>query len=491
MPEKPIIVWLRQDLRLADNPALVSAVATGAPVLLLFVLDDSSPGRWVPGGASRWWLHRSLESLAASVAAAGGSLVLRRGRADVVVAELAGETGASAVHCSEAYEPWARRVEGEIEQRLKTHGAAFRRFPGTLLHDPETLRTRSGEAFKVYTPFWRRLAAEVKVARPLPAPARLKSASVSPRSDELGAWKLLPARPDWSAGLAAAWKPGEEGATTQLRWFLKSPVQSYAIDRNRPDLPGTSRLSPHLHWGEVSVRQCWHAAQASAGREPGTDEGRETFLKELTWREFSYHLLHHFPDLPERPFRGEFAAFPWEDSDADLRAWQRGATGYPIVDAGMRELWATGWMHNRVRMIVASFLTKHLLVSWQEGEAWFWDTLVDADLANNSASWQWVAGSGADAAPYFRIFNPVKQGETFDPQGAYVRRWVPELACLPSTSIHAPWRASRVELAGAGVRLGETYPKPIVEHDAARRRALAAYEEVRRGALAAGYTSTR
>jgi deoxyribodipyrimidine photo-lyase len=297
-------------------------------------------------------------------------------------------------------------------------------------------------------------------------------------SDPLSSWRLLPTKPDWAGGLRATWQPGEKGARERLAAFLDGAIGDYAVMRDRPDRAGTSRLSPHLHFGEITPSQCWHAALAHAEAH-GRTVGHETFLRELAWREFSYHLLFHSPDLPDAPFRKEFVAFPWVADTNHLTAWQRGKTGYPIVDAGMRELWTTGWMHNRVRMIAASFLIKDLMIPWQAGEAWFWDTLVDADLASNAASWQWVAGSGADAAPFFRIFNPVTQGEKFDPDGDYVRRWVPELARLPAPDIHAPGEASRAVLSAAGVTLGKTYPLPIVDHAAARARALAGYDLVK------------
>jgi deoxyribodipyrimidine photo-lyase len=311
-------------------------------------------------------------------------------------------------------------------------------------------------------------------AKPQGVP-RLEAPKDWPTSDSPGQWGLAPTRPNWAAAFPGCWTPGEAGAEARLEALITGPLRHYAELRNRPDLAGTSRLSPHLHFGEISPRRIWHAVMAAAEGDPRLRAGAEVFLREIGWREFSFHLLHHWPDLPEAPFRPDFAAFPWSADAGRLRAWQKGLTGYPIVDAGMRELWATGWMHNRVRMITASFLVKDLLIPWQTGERWFWDTLVDADLANNAASWQWVAGSGADAAPYFRIFNPVSQGRKFDPNGAYVRRWVPEVARLPDTLVHAPFEASEIELAAAGIRLAKTYPRPTVDHKAARDRALAAF----------------
>ena len=476
MTDTPIIVWFRRDLRIADNAALSAAVATGRPVLPVFILDDDAAGDRCAGAASRWWLHYSLEALGRSIAELGGTLVLRRGEAGGLLAKIAKESGADAVYCSRSYEPWAAGRERALHDRLESSGIELKRFVGTLMHEPERLTTKAGGPFKVYTAFWRALRQQVDEARPLKAPSKLNAPASIPKSEALASWKLLPTKPDWAAGLRDAWHPGEEGARKRLSSFVSKDLKDYADERNRPDHASTSRLSPHLAFGEVSPRQCWFAARAANGRLEGADTGCETFLKELAWREFSAHLLHHWPHFPEKPFREEFAAFPWSKSKAHLKAWQRGQTGYPIVDAGMRELWATGWMHNRVRMIVASFLIKDLMLPWQDGEQWFWDTLVDADLANNSASWQWVAGSGADAAPYFLIFNPVTQGETFDPEGAYVRRWVPELAKLPPKAIHAPWLASEEVLAKAKVTLGKTYPAPIVDHSEARQAALAAFK---------------
>jgi deoxyribodipyrimidine photo-lyase len=480
---KPVIVWFRQDLRLADHRALSAAVSTGAPIVPVFVLDDTSPGAWGLGGASKWWLDKSLAALADGLSACGSRLILRRGPACDVLRELATETAASAVYAQAAYEPWATATETAVHVALAARDVAFKRMAGALLKRPDALRTKAGDPFKVYTPFWRALVASEPPPQPVPAPASLRAPDAWPRSDDLAAWRLHPTRPDWSAGLSASWTPGETGADARLDRFLAEALPDYDTLRNRPDLPGTSRLSPHIHFGEISVCTCWHrarmAAERFAAQGVAADKGLETFCKELVWREFAVHLLVHWPTLPETPFKPAYAAFPWREDAASLSAWQRGRTGYPIVDAGMRELWHTGWMHNRVRMIVASFLVKDLLISWQDGEAWFWDTLVDADLASNAASWQWVAGCGADAAPYFRIFNPVRQGEAYDPDGSYVRRWVPELARLPTAHIHEPWTAPPMVLAAAGVTLGKTYPLPIVDHGRARDDALAALKSLK------------
>ena len=472
------IVWFRQDLRLTDNRALRAAAADGARVLPVYILDDDTPGAWKMGAASRWWLHHSLEALGRSLADLGVPLVLRRGVIAEELSKLVTETGAKGVYCSRSYEPWAIKLEHTLKASIEKAGAAFKRYPGTLLREPEDIKTKTGGPFKVYTPFWNALSSGADPAKPQPAPAQLPPPVKLPKSDKLADWKLLPTKPDWAGGMRESWQPGEAGAELRLEAFLDETIAGYATSRDRPDKLGTSRLSPHLHFGEISPARVWHAVMRHTGGD-SLGKGELTFLKEIAWREFSHHLLFHFPDLPEKPFRPEFAAYPWKYQKAKLTAWQRGQTGYPIVDAGMRELWHTGWMHNRVRMIVASFLIKHLLISWQQGEAWFWDTLVDADLANNAASWQWVAGSGADASPYFRIFNPMKQGTTFDPDGHYVRRWVPEIAGLPDADLHAPWEADAAALQSAGIVLGKTYPKPIVDHAEARTAALDGYATVK------------
>ncbi len=461
----PNIVWFRQDLRLTDNPALTAAVDRGGPIIPLYILDDETPGDWRPGGAGRWWLHHSLARLGDTLATLGAPLNLRRGVAREVLSRVAAETGAAAVYWNRCYEPFAIARDKALKASLGADGIEVQSFNSALLVEPWTVKNKSGEPFRVFTPFWRAASQDLQMPHPLPAPQRL-SAAAGVASDMLDSWKLLPRKPDWAGGLRECWTPGERGAQNRLRMFLETAVERYAGGRDRPDQENTSRLSPHLHWGEISPRQIWSALEhADASRK---NIGK--FQSELGWREFSHHLLYHAPGLPERNLRNAFDAFPWELDEERLLAWQAGRTGLPIVDAGMRELWATGWMHNRVRMITASLLVKHLLQPWQDGAAWFWDTLVDADLANNSASWQWVAGCGADAAPYFRIFNPVLQGEKFDPNGAYVRRWVPELAEVSDKFIHKPWQAPTPP---AG------YPAPIVDLAAGRQRALAAYETIK------------
>jgi deoxyribodipyrimidine photo-lyase len=462
------IVWFKNDLRLDDNLALNAACAAVDRVVPVYVLDDEAPGAWKMGGASRWWLHHALAALDKDLHARGAPLVLQRGAAAQKIAALAAEVEADQVHAARSFEPWARAQDRAIAGRLREAGVAFERHLSAQLFAPEDIKTKTGGDYGVYTPF-SKACFEREVSLPCDGPERIHGIS-DIQGDALEDWRLLPTKPDWAGGLRDAWQPGEAGAKKLLGRFLAGPVQKYDEARNLPGTDGTSKLSPHVHFGEISPRRVWHAALATP---PG--KGRETFLKELLWREFAIYLLWHHPELPDAPLKPEFANFPWAENPAHLRAWQTGKTGYPIVDAGMRELWQTGWMHNRVRMITASFLVKHLLLPWQDGEKWFWDCLAEADLAANAASWQWVAGCGADAAPYFRIFNPVLQGKKFDPDGAYVRRFVPELAKLPAEHIHAPWDAPEIVLSDAGVKLGRTYPNPIIDLMEGRGRALAAY----------------
>lgn len=482
MPIAPTLVWFRQDLRLQDNPALHAAVSRGGPVIPVFILDDAGDGRWPAGGATRWWLHHSLAALDAALRERGSRLVLARGDSAAVLHGLAARTGAGAVYWNRRYEPAAIARDAAIKRDLAAGGIEAKSFNGALLHEPHTVANKQGRPFQVFTPYWRHCLTlpetpPVKLgAAPFAAPAAWP-ASLAP--DDLA---LLP-RIKWDAGFYETWTPGEAGAAKRLKAFAARAMEAYSDRRNTPSVDGTSMLSPHLHFGEVSPRQIWAAVRAAA-KDTGVfppSKGAAVFLSEVGWREFAYHLLFHFPHTPEQPLREDFARFPWaEDVDgAKLRAWQRGRTGYPIVDAGMRQLWHTGWMHNRVRMIAGSFLVKHLRLPWQAGAAWFWDTLVDADLAANTLGWQWTAGCGADAAPYFRIFAPVLQGQKFDADGDYVRRWVPELARVPSAHLHAPWEAPSGVLQAAGVRLGETYPRPVVDHAQARAAALAAFKSIR------------
>ena len=477
----PAIVWLRQDLRLADNPALQAACGHGGPVVPVFVWAPEEEDAWRPGGASRWWLQQSLERLAGQFRAAGAELVIRRGASLAELLRVAKATEASAVFWNRRYEPAVIARDRKVEAALRAAGLQTESCNGALLHEPGSVRNQAGRPFQVFTPFWKSCLASGEPSAPLPAPRRLSAPPRRPASLPLAALDLEP-KLAWTDGLCAAWQPGAAGAQAELQRFLRDGLLTYAEGRNRPDLVGTSRLSPHLHFGEISPRQVWQAVRRFAESQSIRAEvwRHWQFLTELGWREFAHHLLFHFPHMPEQPLRAEFARFPWRKQPAWLRAWQRGRTGYPLVDAGMRELWSTGWMHNRVRMVVASFLVKNLLLPWQEGARWFWDTLVDAGLANNTLGWQWTAGCGADAAPFFRIFNPVSQGEKFDPEGRYVRRWIPELGRLPAAWIHRPWEAPLVALAAAGVELGGNYPRPLVGLLLSRELALEAYQRIRR-----------
>lgn len=466
------LYWFTNDLRLADNPGLTAAARDHKTVVPLYLLDDSDP--WAAGGASRWWLHKSLASLSTTIAAAGGDLLLRRGDTVQEIVALVKQLRLDAVYFSRAYEPWLARVQQQVHDVLTESGITCKRFGGRLLLEPEQILNKQGKPFQVFTPFYKHTKGLLSVQRPLEQ-ATVSWAQIEPRqplSDELSDWHLLPEHPNWAEGFESHWQPGEEGAKLTLNECAGAVAEHYLETRDFPAEAGTSQLSPALHFGELSPRQVWYSLVA----EPQLSfESVQPLLRQLIWREFNYYLLHHWPHITHLPFKPSFAQFPWQKDARALKAWQQGLTGYPIVDAGMRELWHTGWMHNRVRMVVASFLTKHLQIHWHEGAKWFWDTLVDADLANNSGGWQWVAGSGADAAPYFRIFNPILQGEKFDKDGGYIRKWVPELSALPNKYIHSPWRAPKEVLATAGIVLGSNYPHPIVEHDQARESALFAY----------------
>jgi len=470
----PVILWFRRDLRLADNPAMKHALATGRPVLPLYVRDERLEGRAI-GAASLWWLDKSLRALDADLRARGGRLILRRGDAEAELRRLIEETGADQVFMNRLFEPEAYARDADIAHGLKAEGVECRGFNATLMCRPGAVLNGSGQPYKVFTPFLKALLSVAEAPAGLDAPEAV-AVPEDVSSEAVDDWGLHPVRPDWSTGFVGT--PGEAGARAALNAFVAGGLKTYATDRDRPDRAGTSGLSAHLHWGEIGPWRAIGAVRAAAaeGRVPAAEA--EKFVAEIGWREFSAYLLHHFPCLPERAFKPEYDSMPWRDDTEGLAAWKAGRTGYPLVDAGMRQLWAMGSMHNRVRMVVASFLIKHLLIDWREGEAWFRDCLTDADLASNVQNWQWVAGSGADAAPYFRIFNPVAQGEKFDPQGRYVRRWVPEVAGLPDRWVHAPWTAPPMVLAEAGVRLGATYPRPIVDHNEGRERALAALKTV-------------
>jgi deoxyribodipyrimidine photo-lyase len=457
----PSIVWLRQDLRLHDQPALAAAASQG-PAIPVYILDDESPGRWKIGGAQRWWLHHSLAELGAASERLGSRLILRRGRAEAELARLAAETGAGRIHATRHYEPWwveSQRAAGETLE-LVLHA-------GSILVPPEQVRTGSGSPYKIYTPYWRALQDRLPPPEPVAAPERLQPPDRWPRSDDLHAWGLLPTRPDWASAFGQEWRPGEAAALDRLSDFA-ARAGDYAHARDRPGEEGTSRFSPHLHFGELSPRLIWNGLPQEAG---------EKFRKELAWRDFSHNVMLTQPQVGEKAGRPALEDFPWRtgpEADSDFRAWSRGRTGYPIVDAGMRQLWATGWMHNRVRMIAASFLVKHLLVDWRRGTEWFWDTLVDADYGNNSQNWQWIAGTGVDSQPFARIMAPIVQSGKFG-AGDYIRNWVPELRDLDDEQIHEP-----VGARPAG------YPEPLIGHRAARERALAVSGRFAGGARAEG-----
>ncbi len=470
-----VLVWFRLDLRIRDNPALYHAAATGLPVIPVFVWAPEEEGRWAPGAASKWWLHQSLAALNADLEKAGSRLIVRQGETATVLRNLIRDTGASAVYWNRRYEPAVFQRDAKLESALKGEGLSIKTFNSALLFEPWDMATKQGGPFRVFTPFWRACLARGKMADARPGPQNWRNPQAWPESTPLSALGLEPVI-QWTGGMRAAWNPGEQGAWDRLVEFSRDTVENYQLQRDIPGIVGTSRLSPHLHFGEIGPRQVWNHLEKSMLENLGSgSQGAESFLRQVVWREFSYHILHHFPHSADRPLREDFARFPWGHAPKALRAWQKGQTGYPIIDAGMRELWSTGWMHNRVRLVVASFLVKNLLVSWTAGAEWFCDTLVDADLACNSMGWQWTAGCGVDPAPYFRIFNPVSQGERFDASGEYVRRWVPEVAALPDKLIHSPWQVAPILLQEAGIVLGKTYPYPVVDLAETRARALQAY----------------
>jgi len=456
---------------LSDNPALSQAVQSGRPVILIYIQELKN--RRPNGAAKNIWLHHSLKSLSKDIQARGGQLILRRGEAQDILNELIHETGADAVYWNRRYSEIGRNIDADIKSNFKLRSIDVQSFNANLLTEPWEIKTKTDGFYKVFTPYWRAVRARLNLDDALPPPEKIHSHHVQSLGlDEL---KLRPQNLNWHEPMMQGWEAGEAGAHNRLKQFLDGSIGDYGAQRDVPaNETGTSRLSPHLAHGEISPRQIWHAAM-------GQPKNPDKFLSEIGWREFSYVLMFHVPKLASQNFKPAFDKFEWQDDARALQAWQRGQTGYPFVDAGMRQLWQTGWQHNRVRMVCASFLIKHLLQDWRLGEAWYWDTLLEADPASNAASWQWVAGSGADASPYFRIFNPFSQGEKFDPDGDYVRKYVPELSKMPKKYIHRPWEAPTNILDYAGVELGATYPKPIVEHKFARERALAAYKATRVG----------
>lgn len=467
------LMWFKKDLRVKDNPALNAACDAGK-IIPVYIYDTAAPEGRLPGGASQWWLHQSLKSLDERL---NGHLQIFKGDASKIVPQLMEDFGISHIFWNRTYEPWAIKRDKQLKQDLKDAGHAVKSFNGSLLWEPTSIETKSGTPYKVFTPYYKKGCLQASEPRyPMAPPARITYADVVQRGDGLDSLALIPDI-HWYDTIEKTWKPGEEGAADRLSTFIQDAAQQYDEERDLPAVEGTSRLSPHLHWGEISPNQVWYAIKDKFG--DGENKDIDTFLSELGWREFSYYLLYHFPHIVEDNFKEKFNNFNWRYSKNDLLAWQRGQTGIPIVDAGMRQLWQTGWLHNRVRMIVGSFLVKNLLMHWHQGEEWFWDCLVDADLASNTAAWQWVAGSGADASPYFRIFNPVTQGERFDKEGEYVAQYCPELKDMPKKYIHKPWEAPADALKKAGVELGKNYPEPLVDLKASRQRALDAFDEIK------------
>lgn len=475
--ERPVILWFRKDLRLDDNRALHAACARGRPVIPLYIRETDKGSVGPLGAAQAWWLHHSLVAMTHSLRKRGSALVLASGDALAVIDALIESTGASGVFWNRRYDPQGAAIDARIEDALKGTEVETGSFAGQLLHEPARLLTSSGSGYRVYTPFRRALEGSCEPDEPIAAPPKIASPARWPRSENLASWALLRTHPDWAEHFLDLWTPGEAAALKQLEDFVERSLVGYRSDRDFPGKPGTSMLSPYLAMGEISPARIWHATRGLTKHVPAADI--ISFRKELIWREFCYHLFFHFPRLREDNWNNRFDALAWNAGSQQFESWTKGMTGYPIVDAGMRQLWKYGWMHNRVRMITASFLIKDLLIDWRRGEAWFRDTLVDADPANNPANWQWVAGTGADASPFFRIFNPVLQGEKFDPEGGYVRVFVPELAGLDAKYLHRPFEAPQKALEAAGIILGETYPQPIVNHGEVRERALQAYRAIK------------
>ncbi|MCQ2004371.1 cryptochrome/photolyase family protein [Rhizobium sp. NRK18] len=470
---KPVLVWFRKDLRLDDNLALTAAAQSGGPVIPVYIREPEEAGTGPLGAAQAWWLHHSLATLQKSFEKLGSRLILASGSAEDLLPRLIKATGAGAVYWNRRYDPPGIAIDTPLKKSLAETGIEVKSFAGQLLHEPTHLLTGQGTPYKVYTPFWKAFNSEDGPRDPVDPPKSLKSPEKWPKSEDVTDWGYLPTKPNWAEHFPEMWEPGEAAAHKRLKLFLDSHVKDYDSLRDFPGVDATSRLSPYLALGEISPARIWHSTNGLMDRY-GTD-GVLRFRKEIIWREFSYHLLFHFPELAEKNWNSKFDNFPWEFNEKLFEAWKKGETGYPIVDAGMRQLWKHGWMHNRVRMVVASFLIKHCLIDWRHGEKWFRDTLVDADPASNAASWQWVAGSGADAAPFFRVFNPITQGEKFDPDGDYISRYVPILAKLPSKYKNVPDKSPPAFLEKAGVRIGETYPEPIVDHMKAREKALSTH----------------
>ncbi len=466
-------MWFRQDLRLNDNPALAAAIQTGRPILPIYIFDNEPGGNWRIGSASRWWLNNSLLSLNHSL---DNKLCFLQGNAQKILPQLTAETGARKVFLNKIYEPFQIESDKLVSKVLATNGIDTSSYNGSFLHEPGKILKDDGTPYKVFTAFYKKgYGAQLSgFAEPLPAPGKILLFKY--KDSSLRDLDIMP-RGDWHQKFVKLWQPGESGANTRFEKFLTIGLSHYRTGRDFPSHDNVSRLSPHIHFGEISTTSIWHCIKATMAHEK-CEVDAEHFLRELVWREFSANLLYHFPDMPWVNLLRKFDNFDWNDDADFLEKWKKGQTGFPIVDAGMRELWQTGYMHNRVRMITASFLVKNLLVRWHHGEDWFWDTLLDADLANNSASWQWVAGCGADAAPFFRIFNPVTQGQKFDAEGSYVRQFIPEISKLPDRFIHCPWQAPTQLIASLGIRLGTDYPLPIVDLKVSRETALAEFKRI-------------
>ncbi|MDF2577014.1 MAG: phrB [Chlamydiales bacterium] len=470
----PIIVWFRNDLRLTDNPALHAAAQTNKPIIPIYLWVPSEESPWPFGAASCWWLHYSLQNLKVNLSDKNLQLTIQRGESSLgLIQRIIQETGAKEVYWNHRYEPMTIARDQQLKGQLEKEGIQVQTFNGSLLSEPWEILNKQKKPFQVFGAYWKAFLKQNQIRALITLPSTLVSYPKKLASISLDNLNLLPGI-NWTEEIAKEWTPGEKGALHRLHSFLKLAAKNYTSGRDIPSTEGVSRLSPHLQFGEISPHQIWYALQESPH-----DQYAEPFLRQLGWRNFAHYLLYHYPHTMQQPLRPKFQKFPFVSNKEHLKAWQKGLTGYPIVDAGMRQLWRTGWMHNRVRMIVGSFLVKDLLISWYEGAEWFWDTLVDANLANNTMGWQWIAGCGADASPYFRIFNPTTQGEKFDPEGKYIRRWIPELAFLPDKWIHTPWLAPTEILQKAKVELGMNYPYPIVDHAEARDTALAALRSIR------------
>ena len=469
----PSILWFRVDLRLSDNPAFQKAIELGKPIIPIYILDDVDANNRKLGVASKWWLHNSLQSIHSELEKIGSKILFFRGNAEDVIKKIIEETNADTVLWNRRYEPWAVKRDKSIKENLISQSKNVFSFNGSLLYEPWEIKSKIGNPLKVFTPFKRALLNKGDVFEVSKSPNTIKSPSLWPSSLNVDDLDLVKNK-SWTNKFANSWKPGSKTAKAKLISFKENKIRNYNKDRDIPSVLGTSKLSPHLRFGEISPKEIFIAMN-----DLEENDGVLTYKSEIIWREFAHNLLWYFPDIHEKPIKKEFSKFTWDNSQSNFDLWTKGMTGYPIVDAGMRELWSTGWMHNRIRMVTASFLTKHLLLPWQMGEKWFWNTLLDADPASNTSGWQWVSGSGADAAPYFRIFNPIIQGQKFDPKGEYVKKFIPELNNLPSKFIHEPWKADSALLKKSDIKLGETYPLPIVDHKFARERALKKYEEIR------------